>query len=458
MVDLIRQFNKMSDARQSLIKKALTSATNVGEALTPQNLEKIITNTVVALSPEVAVLSPLFDKMKRHDFNRISALPAAGGAMGEAAVTPTRNGTFARDYVNLKVIRRKGAVTNFLQDSSAAYIDAAAAEMENHLLAHAYDLAYYTVFGNEDANSYEFDGLDKLIATNRTNEAVGGTVPTSLKFLDDMIDENIIRQGANHRKAFLMSAKMQSHISRLLTNVRVNQGLAGDGMNQIEINGGWRLMAYRDIPILPSRGMRPTGTMTTITPSAAGTGSLSDGAYYFRVAPITYNGEQLASAEATITLSGGGSTQAITLTFAAYPGALAYKIYASQTTGTEVLVKMIPAYAYDGSGTIGSAVTTDVFKTLTPSDDVPTHMQSDKPLVATGGVAPEIVILWDLDEYQGLGKFPYTNSGASRMNGLVTVEPLARTDDDLPFLIKTYGALCPAFEATSAMHRGLRIA
>lgn len=459
-MDLLRQFNKFADARKNLIQKALTSATNVGEALVPQHLEQIITNTIVRLAPELAMIEPEFDNQKFHEFNRITALPGQGGAMGEAAVTPVRNSTYQRVSVPLKVIRRKGSVTNFLQDSSKKYIDAAAAEMENHLTAHVYDLCTYLLYGNADASPYEFDGLDKLIQTNRTVEAVGGTAISALTTLDAMIDKNLIKQGANHRKAFLMSPEMLSKVSSLLTNVRLNQGLSGGGLTQVEVNGGWRLAAYRDIPIIASMGTRPRGTMTTVVAASGGTtgGAFSDGAKYFRVAPITYNGEELASAEATVTLSGGGSTQWITLTFTAFPGALSYKVYYGTATGNLKLIKWVPAFAYDGSGTIGAAVTVINVMTATPAADVPAALQNDVPLTGTVATPPELIILWDLDKYQGLGKLAYTNSGGARFNGLVTMEPLARTDDDLPFLIKTYGLLVPAFEATCVMHRGLKTA
>jgi hypothetical protein len=231
-------------------------------------------------------------------------------------------------------------------------------------------------------------------------------------------------------------------------------------MTQIEINGGWRLMAYRDIPIVPSMGMRPKVTMGTVSAASGGTtgGAFADGTYYFRVAPVTYNGEEMASAEASVTLSGGGSAQKITLSFTAITGAIQYRVYYGTASGSLTLIKIVPAFEYDGAGTIGSAVTSISVTTATPGADVPTALQSDVPLIATGGVPMENIILWDLDKYQGMGKFAYTNSAGSKFNGVVTVKPLAETDDDMPFLIKTYGALIPAFEATSVMYRGLRIA
>lgn len=463
---LLEQFNRMGSARKSLIRKALDSATGTGEALIPEKLEEIITNTIVRLTPEMALVTPRYDAQKFHEFNRITALPAAGGAMGEGATTPTRNSTYQRDTVELKVIRRKGAVTNFLQDSSQNYIDAAAAEMENHLVAHVYDLIAYSLWGNQDADQYSYDGIEQMISTNRTNEASGGSVPSDLSFLDDMIDLNVEANGAMHRKAFLMSPKMQSKVSRLLTNVRLQQG-GQDGLAQVEIRGGWRLAAYRNIPIIPSSAVRPKGTMGAITVTDAGAGgAITNDEYFFMVAPVTYNGEELASAENSVTTVGSDT---ITVSWSAYTGALYYKIYCGLTTGGSnlALVKVIPAFTYDASGTITGDRTDVTFSSDPDSTDpttstgetntVPAHMASDVPLVATGGVAPENVILWDLDEYQGLGKMPYTNSAGSRFGGLVTIKPLAETDDFLPFLVKSYAALCPSFEQTSVIHRGLRV-
>lgn len=459
-MDIINQYNKFAASGNNLIKKALTSATGVGEALIPQKLEKVITNTLTYLMPEMAIIDPEFDNQKLHEFNKLTALPGPGGAMGEGATTPTRNAQYTRTSVTMKVVRRKGAVTNFLKDSSQKYIDAAAVEMENHLYSHALDLAFYLYYGNELSNPYEFGGLDRYIntANNRENKAVGGTVPTTLKFLDDLIDRNTRKQGAPHKKCFVMSPEMLSKVSSLLTNVRLNQGLSGGGLSEIEIPGGWRLNAYRNIPIIESTFTRPQTTMGVVaTATATSGGTIAADTYYFRVSKVTYNGEQLACAEVNQVTTGATST--LTLSWTAETDALQYRIYAGDTSGALTLVRIISAFQYNGSGTITGDTTSIVFTTnpLTAGSEVVGTMNLDVPLVATGGIPPESLFLWDLDKYQGLGKFAFTNTGGSKFKGLVTVEELAKTDDDLPFLIKTYGALVPSFEATSQVVRGLRV-
>jgi hypothetical protein len=329
--------------------------------------------------------------------------------------------------------------------------------MENHLQAHVYDMIAYMLYGNNDADQYSFSGLDRFVTTNRINETWGGSVPSDLSFLDEMIDRNHELQGSRHDKAFVMSPRMLSKVSRLLTNVRLTQGLVGNGITQVDVGGGWRLNAYRDIPIIESGATRPKGQMGSISISTSGSGgAISDDTYYFQVAPVTWNGEQIASAENDT--GSTSSVDSITVSWSAYDGALFYKVYEGLTSGEAKLIRVISAFTYDASGTITGNNTSIEF-TSDPAADasVPSGLQDDRPLNYTASVPPEYVALWDLDKIQGLGKFAYTNSGGARFNGLVTMEELARTDDFLPFLIKTYGALVPAFEETTVIHRGLRV-
>jgi len=467
-------YNLQKGAIKSLVQKALlTSDTNVGAGLIPQHLEKLITSTIIQLVPEIAVIDPQYDSQKYHEFNRLTALPDGQGAMGESGTTPTTRSTYQRTGRNLKVTRRKGAVTNFLQDASKNYIDALSVEMENHVQAHGYDLATQLVWGNDQADPYTMPGLDYFIATNRKVGTKGGTVPTDFSILDDMIDSNVRRQGANHRRAFLMSPELLSKYSRLLTNVRLNQGLSQGGLSTVEIPGGWRLQAYRDIPIVTTTRTRNDNQMGTVTAAKTDSGgAVAAATYYFHVSYVDVNGESIADAERSVTPTGGSSI--VTLSWTDVPTAWYYKVYCSTSTGAEVLVAILPSKMYDAAGTPGTRVTTVTFST-TPTTRNPTvsapadlatllsgyvpvtaAMAGDLPIVVTGGITPERVIFWDLDKIQGLGKFAYTNSAGSRFGGLVSMEPLAKTDDNNPFLIKTYGTLIDSWEATSYVAMNIR--
>lgn len=461
-------------AISSTVQKALTSAAGSAQALVPQNLEKLITTTIVRLVPEIAVIDPFNAAMRYHEFNRLLSLPSGQGAMGEGAVTPTGQSAYERTGRVLKVTRAKGAVNNFLMDASKGYVDALSIEMENHVQAHAYNLVFQIHYGNDQADPYMFPGLDTFIQTNRFAGVKGGTVPTDLSDLDNMIDANIRLQGANHRKAFLMSPEMLSKYSRLLTNVRLNQGVIGSGMTQVEIDGGWRLQAYRDIPIITTSALRNDVQMGTVTAAKTDSGgTVAADTYYFHVSFVDINGESIADAERSVTPTGGSSI--VTLTWADVPSARLYKVYCANATGAEKLVSILPANQYDSVGTPIARTTTVTFSTTptsinptvsapaglvatlpTSAAPVTTKMGSDLPVIQTGGITPETVILWDLDKIQGLGKFAYTNSAGSRFGGLVTMEPLAKTDDNNPFMIKTYGTLIDSFEKTSYMLKNVR--
>lgn len=483
----ISRLNKYAAQNDGLVSKALTTAAASGGAFIPENLEQVVTDTVIRLSPELAILTPLdTGGAKTHEFNQLDSRPDPGGAMGESATTPVSQSASSRQTVDLKIVRRKGQVTNFLEDTSRKFMDTPAWEMQNHLQSHVLDLINYISYGNKDSKSYvnsvaeqvpnvEFDGLDKLIVTNRNNEVRGGTVPTSLKVLDDMIDASNTKGGAPHQRVFRMSPQMLSLFSRLETTVRKTKELDGNAFGIIEVPGGWRLATYRGIPIVETTNTRPIETMRpTVTLGQVATGGgLSDGTYYVQVAPITYEGEQLAKAESSIVVNGGGAAQYITIQLsAAHTDAngnnncFAYKIYVSQTSGTETLNKIVPAFTYDSNNAPvalttafnGDASNKIRITSLTPTAaNVPTLMQNDVPLVSTGGISPEIINLWDIDPIQGLGKLPFTNTKGSAFKGLVTTEPLAKTDDFLQFLLKSYTALCPSFEATSYWSRGHRV-
>ena len=437
---------------------------------------------------------------KYAEFNRVTALPAANGLMGDGATTPVTQSSYVRTGRNLKVLRRKGAVTVFLQDASRDYIDVTAQEMENFLTAHVFDMNMLNVFGSEAANAYSWTGLDSLIGSltlsgtvpNRVNQVAGGAVPTNLKFLDDMLDYNTRKQGARHRKAWIMSPEMVSLVSRILTNVRLVQNQRSDGLQSIEINGGWRLQTYRNVPIIESRLTRPQFTFSAAPTNTAKTGSSSGlgGAttLYFVMSYIGWDGESIASAELSTAIT---TEDTFTLTFTEQTGAAFYKIYCTNTagggTGAEKLVAIIPAKLYTTDGTPNDAVVSVQFTTnpavrnptiaqmngvavgaattnggVVPSitASVPFCMAGDVPLTVGGNNSQpmEIVVLWDLDEIQGMGRFAYTNTEGSRFKGLATMEPLAKTDDNLPFLVKTYGTLIDGFEQTSFMNRGLRVA
>lgn len=455
----------LKNGGSELVKKALTSASNSGGALIPQLLRQAITDTAIRLSPEFALIASEQATGKTHEFNKLTSRGSIVGSMGENAVTPETNSTYERATVDLKVTRRKGLVTDFEQEAAAKFVDALQLEINAQIEQQVYALNILNLYGNELANSYQYGGWNRYISTNRfqTGFTSGApTVPTSLRVLDAMIDASN-RQGAGrHRRAFIMSPEMHSLFSSLLTNVRNVQGQV-NGTAQINIGGGWVLDAYRNIPIIESSFVPGslTATMGTVTTTSGGTtgGSFSDGTYYFRVDAITPNGPTMASAESSVTLSGGTATQKINLAFTAVTDAIAYRVYYSSTTGLTgmTLIDWRAANAYDSAGTIGAAVTSIEILSSAATSRVPTANAADKPLTAVGGVKGEEIYLIDFDSVQGMGSFALLNKGSAG-NGLISMKPVYPSDAGLPFLLYTHGAVVPAFEATSVVSRGWRVA
>lgn len=451
-----RQQNKVI-GNTSLIAKSLSSDPNVGGALVPEKLEEIVTNTVVRLVPELQLPTLQFDNQKTHEFNRLIKIPGAGSAMGEGATTPTRNSQTKRASVQLKIMRRKGSITGFLIEASAKYMDAVAYETETAVQAFGNDIRTYLIWGNADADEYTIDGLDKFIATNRVTLTTG-KVQTNLKALDNLIDKSNRKQGNAHKRVFLMSPELNSQLTSLYTNVRDNRPANREQTNITgSIDAGFRFETYRGIPIIETTGTRPVAQMTAVAVGSAGAGgAIADDEYFFVVAPVTWDGEQAGSPEVSETTV---NADTITLSFSAFEDALYYKVYAGLTTGQGnlVLVKEVSAFTYDANGTITGNNTSVVFGAVPAFDEsVPVHMRADQYLLWDNGKPEEVLYFWDLDEYQGLGKVAYTNGDGSRFRNLISYEPLAKTDDFEPFLLKTYMALVDSFEATSGLIRNIK--
>ena len=89
------RFNQLYGSPESklLLRKALSSAVDVGDGLIKDHYEQVITNTMVRLVPELSLPELKYDPTKFHKFTRLTSLPAAGSAMGETSITQTKNST-----------------------------------------------------------------------------------------------------------------------------------------------------------------------------------------------------------------------------------------------------------------------------------------------------------------------------------------------------------------------------
>lgn len=120
--------------------------------------------------------------------------------------------------------------------------------------------------------------------------------------------------------------------------------------------GGNRVVSYKNSTIdwwidgqidvlLPTRelgiyidGLRAPTNSAFSTASTGG--SLSNGTYYYRVSAYNSQGETLPSTETSITISGGTSTQTVTVNWSTVTGAVGYRVY-GRSTGAELFMQQI---------------------------------------------------------------------------------------------------------------------
>lgn len=119
---------------------------------------------------------------------------------------------------------------------------------------------------------------------------------------------------------------------------------------------------------IESTSLDQVGTVTAAL--AASGGALPAGTYNYRVAAVGRSGEALSSVVATATAV-SGSTNQVTLTWAAIPGALGYYVY-GRTGGTLYRTATLGATTFSYIDT-GSATPDTAFQPITSSGGLPTQ-------------------------------------------------------------------------------------
>jgi hypothetical protein len=117
-------------------------------------------------------------------------------------------------------------------------------------------------------------------------------------------------------------------------NLSIQRALASPAFDTLQ-PGEMSMGRFDTTVTAPAAQLVPWGTMGTVTAALAAGGTLTVGAYFYVVTAVTSAGAESAqSAEATATTTAGNQT--ITLSWAAVPGAVSYKVYRSTTTGSYV--------------------------------------------------------------------------------------------------------------------------
>lgn len=163
-------------------------------------------------------------------------------------------GSYVRVEFPYKTIAAKGKVTRKMQAIGRSYLDILAEEMEARLLEFK-DYDDWALFrGSVSGNSKQYDGLDTLITqyiTCATSTAAGSL---TLAKLDEAIDycsydPNMIICSKRSRRAMQTLLQSQQRF-----------------VNVVEVRGGFKLLAYGNIPIFVS-----TNIVNTMLMNAGGT-------------------------------------------------------------------------------------------------------------------------------------------------------------------------------------------
>ena len=181
-----------------------------GVAVTMSDLDEIIVDLVLKQAPLSSMLYVNEAMGKTHEFNILRTLPTAP-AEGEAATTKVSKSNYERGKVELKIIRSMGAVTGFQRAAARNYIDTMGTEILNAARAMSYAIEGYILWGDADADRFQYSGANKAIQSNRIQH--GG--PVTLALLDAMVDSAEERGAVFDRKVLVMSPQMISRVALL---------------------------------------------------------------------------------------------------------------------------------------------------------------------------------------------------------------------------------------------------
>jgi hypothetical protein len=422
---------------KSEIRKAL-EVSGTGQYLVPEDVEPLIRYNLQKLSPLTAMVPVITADGHIHEVVRRTAHNAGARFEGESTAPSYSESTFERRTVTMKILRTAGQVSDFQQSAARSFADSLAEEVESALQGLKNLFEYSTVWGAGNdiftGDAYQYSGVYPwLLNDGSLVNIVDADGTITLEDLDAALDATKEAYGEfrNDPYVFLASGGMISKISGLQSKINRD-------VQMVEFEGGFRMATYREIPIVNSGYLKPLATTTSPAVTAAaggdGTGNLTDDEYFYQVASITINGEQIAGTEDSVTLSGGGSDQNVDLSWTADSTALLYAIYRGLTTGTDnlELIDIIAAKTYDSTGAVdGSVEAYDDTTALTPT------YSSVHPMAA----AEETLFLVNLSTRNGLARPILNPTLGDPVNELVRFAPIPVSSDSYAFRLKSYHAV-----------------
>jgi hypothetical protein len=368
-------------------------------------------------------IDPLVNELQRRYSPLLEAIPAepwnstvfnwdartqlpSGGSTTDGGTRPVTSSTYIQTPVTIRNMLTVGAVTGYAEAVTQTFGSLRGREIMGAVKGLNWDVETLLTWGNSAATQFgpypQFDGMDTLCS--RTTGSNKNTIDCSginsgnfelaiMDLLIDLVEGNISESIFSDDWFFVCSPTVESRIAQLL--------IAQQRFNNLptaEIGAGLVVMAYRDIPLVKSSWLNARdGAMSTIAATQATTGGSIDGGsnrYYRVTAILPRSGESAPSNELHVTVAGStGSTATniVTLTFTpptTNTGApvLAYKVYESATTGTEVLLGVVDGVVGLMSDNVTPIVTTSIVDTgtaLVPQNG--STVPASSPSVYVGG-------------------------------------------------------------------------
>lgn len=412
------------------LRKALVSADTVD--LRSEDLDPVLHEELLEKQPLISLFGLKQADGKTHEFRRITSHPK-GWFEGETTPANSRKGTYSRDSVQLKIMRNWGSVSGFNQAVTEKDFDMLATEIDLSLQGMGDIVEWTTLFGASGdlddftGDSYMFTGILPFVYSEYSDNVIdAGGNKLDLGDLDVMIDAIDYRGTETDPKFFAMSSRMKQIADGLQTKVQMN-------LESLELfDGRFTMGSYDGLPIFKTN-MLKAGT-TGVTGLAAVEGSdVTSGAanseYGFRVASVTFQGECVAVAEATVTPTADFD---VDLSWTADEDAYLYMIFVEPAGGGgHDLIDIIPALTYDSAGTVNGSVEAYTYADFSVVNE---NVQA----LETG---EEIIILANASDRNGASYMGLIDSMGQAVDNMVSYVPLARTKDTYDFMLKSYLAM-----------------
>lgn len=430
------------------IRKALdTSATNGGNNLLPYDLDPVLYEELLKLSPLAQMLDVIEAGSKTHEYTVRSSHPFAWFE-GESTPANPSGSSFQRKSVQVKIQRIWGSVTGFAQSMDERFIDALATELEGSLEGAANLMEYSTIWGASNdvgfsGDAFQYSGiLPRIFAYAPGNVIDAAGAKVTLDMLDQALSKVTYRGTQNDVRSWFMGVRMKQIVDGLQTKVQIP-------LTQVQLADGKLVMAaYGRAGIFETDYVVPDATSTSPS-NLAGTGAAGGSltastTYNYRIASVNKFGEQVAAANVTASTAAGQGT--INLTFTADPSALLYMIFRGASSTTHGLVDIIAAKTYDANGTVNGTVSTYSDTGVKPV------ISQVKPLNA----GEQNIVLANFNARRGASLIGKIDDMGRPLDNLWSFVELARTKDTFDYMLKSYNALRIIYPNLFSVVRGVK--